>query len=257
MISLNYKKIGEGDPVIILHGLFGMLDNWQSFGKQLAKDYEVYLVDQRDHGRSPHTQAFDYRVLATDIRDFMRQHDIRTARIVGHSMGGRTAMNVALLYPEIVDQLLVVDMGVKTYQGGHEYIIEALQSIPIHEVDSRSEVDAMLASSISQAGVRLFLMKNLTRSKTGGYTWKINLNLLAKSYPNIMRGIDTDIPSVTNTLFVKGGNSAYIEDGDMDGIKSVFTKADLVTIEGAGHWIHAEKPQELLDITKRFFNLKK
>ena len=254
MVKLNYKTLGQGEPVIILHGLFGMLDNWQTFGKQLADEYQVYLVDQRDHGRSPHTDAYTYPLLAQDIKDFMDEHNIPEARIIGHSMGGRTAMHVALMYPELVSQLLIVDMGVKTYKGGHEQIIDALQSIPVSEVKSRSEVDAMLAAHIPEQGIRLFLMKNLTRSKEGGYTWKINLSLLAQSYPNIMQGIPLDQTSQIDSLFVKGGRSNYILESDKEDIQSIFAKARIETIEDTGHWIHAEKPTELLSLTKRYFS---
>ncbi len=254
MVKLNYKVLGEGEVVIILHGLFGMLDNWQTFAKKLAENYKVYIVDQRDHGKSPHTTEFTYPLLAQDVKMLMDAEHIDKARIIGHSMGGRTAMHMALMYPESVEQLMVVDMGVKTYQGGHESIIKALQSIPIGEVSSRSEVDTLLSSQISEPGIRLFLMKNLTRSKEGGYTWKINLDLLAQSYPNIMRGIDADQQSDVDTLFVKGGNSNYILDEDKADIKKIFAKAKIETVADAGHWIHAERPIELLSLTKRYFD---
>lgn len=253
MTKLNYKVIGEGDPVIILHGLFGMLDNWQTFGKELAKNYTVYLVDQRDHGRSPKTDEFTYKLLAEDIKALMDEHWICSSRFIGHSMGGRTCMHFAMEYPDMVDQMMIVDMGVKSYTGGHESIIQALQSVPISKVKSRGEVDSLLQKKIQDAGVRMFLLKNLTRNPQGGYEWKMNLALLASSYENIMMGIDPKLRSAVDCLFVKGGESDYILPEDMDGIKTIFTRAQVETIDFAGHWVHAQRPEELLKMTQNYF----
>lgn len=253
MAKLNYKILGEGDPVIILHGLFGMLDNWQTFGKELAKHYTVYLVDQRDHGRSPKTDAFTYELLAEDIKETMDEHWICSSRLIGHSMGGRTCMHFAMQYPDMVDQMMIVDMGVKTYTGGHEEIINALLSVPIDKVQSRGEVDKLLQKKIQDSSVRMFLIKNLTRNPDGGYEWKMNLPLLASNYDNIMKGIDASQKSDVDCLFVKGERSDYILPEDMDGIKSIFTRAQIETIDFAGHWIHAQRPEELLKMTQNYF----
>lgn len=253
MTKLNYKVFGEGEPVVILHGLFGMLDNWQTFAKKLAENYMVYIVDQRDHGKSPHTNEFKYNLLAEDLKTFCEDQWIHQARFIGHSMGGRTCMHLALQYPDLVSQMVIVDMGVKTYTGGHQDIIDALLSVPIEKVKSRSEVDQLLAKTITDKGVRLFLMKNLSRSKEEGYRWKMNLQLLAREYANIMKGLDQNNWSDVDIQFIRGSRSQYIVSDDVDGIQSIFPKANIQTVDDAGHWIHAEQPQALLELISDYF----
>jgi len=252
-MELNFKTFGEGEPVIILHGLFGMLDNWQTFGKKLAEEYQVFLIDQRDHGKSPHTEAFNYKLLAEDLKSFIDTHKLSNVRLIGHSMGGKTIMQFAIDYKELIYKMIVVDIGVKQYTGGHEEIIAALKSIPVAEIDSRKEADAILSKSISDQGIRLFLMKNLTRNPMGGYRWKMNLDLLERYYPEIMGWNLLDEYSEVDTLFIRGGNSRYILDKDETGIFNVFPNSDIETVDDAGHWVHAEKPLELLKLVLAYF----
>ena len=237
-----------------MHGLFGMLDNWQTIAKKLAEDYMVYLVDLRDHGKSDHTTEFNYPLLAQDIAEFLESQWIHEAYIIGHSMGGKTALQLVKDYPDVVEKLTIVDIGIKAYAGGHEIILEALSSVPINEVESRKEVEEHLSQFISEPGIRLFLMKNLTRNKAGGYRWKMNLNLLIKHYQDILAGITFDEVIETPTLFIRGGNSGYILDEDVDSISSHFKDMKLETVEGAGHWVHAERPNELLSIIRSFLS---
>lgn len=253
-MELNFKTFGEGEPVIILHGLFGMLDNWQTFGKKLAEQYQVFLVDQRDHGKSPHTDDFNYKLLADDLKAFIDHQELKNVKLIGHSMGGKTVMQFALDYSELIDKMIVVDIGVKQYKGGHEKIIAALQSVPVETISSRSEVDEILSKTIDEQGVRLFLMKNLTRNPEGGYQWKMNLDLLDKNYTEIMGWNLLDSYSQVPALFVRGGKSSYILDKDHTGIFNVFPNADIQTVDDAGHWIHAEKPVELLNIVLAYFD---
>jgi len=253
-MELNFKTFGEGEPVIILHGLFGMLDNWQTFGKKLAEHYQVFLVDQRDHGKSPHTSDFNYKLLADDLKDFIDQQELEKVKLIGHSMGGKTIMQFAMDYPDLIEKMIVVDIGVKQYKGGHEKIIEALQSIPVDTIASRSVADDILSKSIQDQGVRLFLMKNLTRNPEGGYRWKMNLDLLDNNYTEIMGWNLLDTYSQVPSLFVSGGRSGYILEKDHVGIFNVFPNADIQTVDGAGHWIHAEKPLELLNIVLAYFD---
>ena len=252
MPSLNFKTFGSGDPIIILHGLFGMLDNWQTIAKKLAEDYMVYLVDLRDHGKSEHTDDFNYPLLAQDIAEFLESEWIHEAYIIGHSMGGKTALQLVKDYPDLVEKLVVVDIGIKAYKGGHEIILKALSSVPITEVQSRKEVEMHLSQYISEPGIRLFLMKNLTRNKEGGYRWKMNLKLLINHYQEILAGITFDDIVDTETLFVRGGNSSYILDEDIESLTSHFEDAKVKTIADAGHWVHAEKPNELLSAIRSF-----
>ncbi len=253
MIRLNYKTYGEGSPVLIFHGIFGMLDNWNSFGKKLAETHKVYLIDQRDHGRSPHTDEFSYPILAQDIFDFLVEHNLEKVHLIGHSMGGKAVMEFALSHPDKVVKMVVVDMGIKAYEGGHEYIIDALSNVPIDEVTSRRMVEEHLSQEINSFSVRQFLMKNLTRNPEGGYTWKINLSLLKESYADLMAHDLSQRERVeVDTLFINGLKSDYILSEDESKILEVFPLASFLGLE-AGHWVHAEKPEELLKQVQLFF----
>ena len=252
MPILNFKTFGSGDPIIIMHGLFGMLDNWQTIAKNLSEEYMVYVIDLRDHGKSEHTTDFNYPLLAQDIAEFLEAEWIHKSYIIGHSMGGKTALQLVKDYPELVEKLIVVDIGIKSYKGGHETILEALTSVPIDSVKTRADADKHLFRYISEPGIRLFLMKNLTRNKEGGYRWKMNLKLLIKHYQEILAGITFDEVVDIPTLFIRGGKSNYIQDEDLDEIFIHFEDMQLITIAAAGHWVHAEQPNELLSAIKSF-----
>jgi pimeloyl-ACP methyl ester carboxylesterase len=253
MLELNYKTFGQGDPLIILHGLFGTLDNWQTLGKKLAEHYTVYLVDQRNHGRSPHDEAHTYAAMAEDLHHFMESHWIFKAHILGHSMGGKTAMAFARIYPDMVDKLVVVDIAPKAYAGGHEEIFKALQSLDLSAIDSRGEAEDALKAQISNLGIRQFLLKNLTRSKSGDYRWKMNLDALWSHYQDILDTLPGQHPPFEGpTLFVRGGKSDYIQDSDSAVLEQYFPNYQLKTIEKAGHWVHAEAPKALQQALEAF-----
>lgn len=255
MIKLNYKEFGEGSPVIILHGIFGMLDNWKTFGRKLSSDFRVFLVDQRDHGRSPHTEEFNYPILAEDLNDFIEEHQLGKVRLIGHSMGGKVIMEFARSYAEKIEQMIVVDMGIRRYRGGHEEILEALAELPLTEIHNRKEAELRLSKRIDSQGVVLFLMKNLSRNTDGGYEWKLNLPLISASYAELMAHDLTDsFVSEVNVLFVKGGNSNYIREKDQAAIVNVFPNALISEIANAGHWVHAEQPNELEIKIRSYFN---
>ncbi len=252
-IELNYKELGEGTPVIILHGFLGMLDNWKTFGRKLSENYKVYLVDQRDHGRSPHTDDFDYTLLANDLSDFMNQHGIEKAHLLGHSMGGKTVMKFTQLHEEKVLSSIVVDIAPKAYNNHHTDILDALHSISPSEIQDRGEADDALAKYISDWGVRQFLMKNLSRNPEGGFRWKMNLALLTEKYDNIIQPVDQSVSEV-KCIFINGSKSNYIVEDDKPEISKVFPNAKFHTIEDAGHWVHAEKPLELLEVVQAFIS---
>lgn len=253
MAKLNFKTYGSGDPIIIMHGLFGMLDNWQTIAKQLAEDYMVYIIDLRDHGKSEHTEEFTYPAAAQDVSELMESEWIHSAYIIGHSMGGKTALQLVKDYPDLIEKLIVVDIGIKAYDGGHEVILDALQSVPIADISSRKEVEDHLKKHIDDAGVRLFLMKNLSRDKmTGGYKWKMNLKVLVKHYKDILSGISFDDIVDTPTLFIRGSKSSYILDDDINDISNHFEEVIFETITDASHWVHAEAPNELLSSVRSF-----
>ena len=250
-IVLNYKELGEGTPVIILHGFLGMLDNWKTFGRKLSENYKVYLVDQRDHGRSPHTEDFNYTLLANDLSAFMDQLGIEKAHLIGHSMGGKTVMKFTQLYDEKVLSTVVVDIAPKAYNNHHTDILDALHSITPKEIQDRQEADDALSEYISDWGVRQFLMKNLTRNPEGGFRWKMNLNLLTEKYDSIIQPVDQEVSEV-KCIFINGSKSNYIIDEDRPEILKVFPNADFHTIVDAGHWVHAEKGEELLEVVNEF-----
>jgi esterase len=251
-IELNYKEFGQGEPVIILHGLFGMLDNWQTIARQLSEKYLVYVIDQRDHGRSPHTDSIDYQLLAEDLKNFMESHWIYKARIIGHSMGGKIAMQFAINNPDMVEKLIVIDIAPKVYKGGHEVIIDTLLSINLGKLTDRKEAENQIAKRITEAGIIQFLLKNLTRNEeTGAFEWKMNLTNIYANYEKILGAI-SDGKFEGETLFVRGAKSDYILEQDEKIIHDFFPKANIKTIENAGHWVHAEQPKALLEMILAF-----
>ena len=252
-MTLNYKSFGEGDPIIILHGLFGMLDNWQTIGKQLAQDYQVVLVDQRNHGKSIHSDEFSYDLLADDLKGLMTEMELSSAHVIGHSMGGKTAMTFAANYADMINSLIVVDIAPKPYEGGHEELFEAILAVDIGAVSSRKAVDEQLKLSIPDDGVRLFLMKNLTRKPEGGYRWKANFEVLHQQYQQLM-DFNMTGTHIVPSLFIRGENSDYILEEDEELIYDLFPLAVIEDIENAGHWIHAEQPQLFLDLVTDYLD---
>ena len=253
-MDLNHKSFGAGEPLIILHGLFGTLDNWQTVAKKLAEHYLVYIIDQRNHGRSPHVEGHSYPLMAEDLAAFMEENWMHKAHIIGHSMGGKTAMQFAADYPDLLDKLVVVDIAPKKYQGGHQIIFDALRSVNINKVESRKEVEEHLSKFIEEPGVRLFLMKNLSRKKDGGFQWKMNLEEIYVNYPKILDNILLEDSVTNDSLFINGAKSDYVTDEDQKFIREYFHNAQFVTIPNAGHWVHAEQPAALVDSLLSFLN---
>ncbi|MBK7409473.1 MAG: alpha/beta fold hydrolase [Saprospirales bacterium] len=251
-MELNHKVLGHGDPVIILHGLFGTLDNWQTVGRLLSEDYQVFLVDQRNHGRSPDIPEHTYEGMVNDLDYFMEFNWIHHTYLIGHSMGGKTAMQYALHHPDKVRKLVVIDIAPKAYAGGHEGIFEALRSLDLTQVKERGDAEAHLRKYIDSYGVLQFLLKNLSRGKDGTYSWKMNLPVLHEHYQDILGEVEGDTPYEGPTLFIRGSESPYIQDSDWPRILDFFPNAQLATVEGAGHWVHADAPEELLELLRTF-----
>ncbi len=253
-MKLNYKIIGEGFPIVVLHGLFGMLDNWQSFGKKLADHgYMVYLIDQRDHGKSPFTNAFNYKILAEDLAVFMQENWLYNAHIIGHSMGGKTAMQFCFDYEDMVAKLVVVDVWNKVYKAGHEVIFQAIRDLDVDNTENRDDIYVHLKKYGLDEVTTQFLLKNINRKKEGGYEWKMNIALLESSYNNILTKVGEENQTTDKkTLFIRGGDSNYILEPDFANIHRQFTNAQIATITHAGHWVHADKPTELLNAILAF-----
>ena len=253
-MNLNYKSFGQGFPVIILHGLFGMLDNWQRIAKQLATNYTVYIIDQRNHGRSPHLSEMNYEVMAADLQGFMEANWMYEAHIIGHSMGGKTAMQFALSYPDLVEKLVVIDIAPKLYPPGHQAIFDALLSLELSKVESRKAAAAHLQTTIKDSSTQQFLLKNLLRTKEGNFEWKMNLPTIYKHYDRIRANVHGEEAVFDHpTLFIKGGQSDYIQAEDTSTIKTYFPEATIATIPEAGHWVHAAAPVEMLELLTDFF----
>lgn len=251
MMKLFFRELGKGQPFIILHGLMGSSDNWLTQAKMLSDQYHMYMIDQRNHGLSPQSEEFDYRVLANDLKEFIREHKLERPIVLGHSMGGKAAMNFAISNPAMLDRLIVVDIAPKAYPVHHDSIVEGLKAIPINSLQTRNEADKILSAYIPEADVRQFLLKNLLRKPEGGFTWKINLPVIDKSLEQISEDIQFPGAYQGQTLFVRGANSHYVKDEDRQRIKNLFPNSTLVTMD-TGHWVQAEKPQEFVEVVKNF-----
>lgn len=250
-MNLFYRELGQGQPLIILHGLIGSADNWLTQARLLSEHYRVLTVDQRNHGLSPHSDAFDYKVMAEDIRHFIEQHHLENPILLGHSMGGKAAMNFAIAYPEMLDKLIVADIAPKPYATRHDQIVEGLKAIPIDTLQTRAEADQILSGYVPEPDVRQFLLKNLSRKAAGGFAWKINLPVIDRNLPLIFAGMQ--FPGTFNkpTLFIRGKRSSYILEEDKALIQELFPQSTLVDMD-TGHWVQAEKPQEFVDVVLRF-----
>lgn len=240
---LHHKIQGQGDPLVILHGLFGTSDNWATLARQFAEHFTVVTVDLRNHGRSFHDPVMTYTAMVEDLVRLMEQEWIHKAHILGHSMGGKVAMHLAFSHPDLVDQLLVTDIGTKDYPGGHERILDALNGLPVDQVQSRAEAEEFLRRTIHQDGIVQFLLKNLGRNGQDGYRWKMNLPVITSQYDQIISGVHPGHAYTGTTTFFRGGRSDYILDEDWAEITQRFPSAELLTIPDAGHWLHAEQPE--------------
>lgn len=253
-MQLNYKQYGEGGtPLLILHGLFGSLDNWHTLANKFGEHFVVYTIDQRNHGKSPHSNEFNYDVLAADIQEFIKEHQLGKVSVLGHSMGGKTVMQFALTYPELVHKLLIADIAPRAYDVHHTREIEALKNMPIHDIMSRKQADELMSKDIPEMGTRLFLLKNLDRVGDGQYGWKMNLEGIVKHYSEVVKEIQSEQPFTKPTLFIKGALSRYIQE-EKDGalISKLFPNSEIRTIKGAAHWLHAEKPTEFYEEVMKF-----
>lgn len=252
-MKLFCRHSGHGQPLIILHGLFGSSDNWFSLAKIFAEQFSVYLIDQRNHGQSPHSDEFNYQLLAEDLYLFIQEHHLHKPHIIGHSMGGKTAMNFAVRYPDRLGKMIVVDIVPKSYPVHHDHILDGLHGIDVTRLTSRNEADKILSEQVTEPDVRQFLLKNLYRTSEGKFQWRVNLSAIDNHIEEIGAGMQYTGTFSGPTMFINGARSNYFKPGDETLIHSIFPKAEIITID-TGHWVQAEKPKEFAEIAISFLN---
>jgi pimeloyl-ACP methyl ester carboxylesterase len=253
-MQLHFESYGQGQgpPLIILHGLFGSLENWHSISSNLAANFRVLAVDQRNHGRSPHTAEMSFQLMAEDLRELLAAERLGPVNLLGHSMGGKTAMLFALDDPDLVEKLIVVDMAPRAYPPHHREILNALLSLDLRSFKTRAEMESQLAPSIPDLAVRQFLLKNVKRDQAGIFYWQMNLAAIEANYHQLSEEIARPRSFDKPALFIRGERSDYIRDEDMTSIRKLFPQSKLCDIAAAGHWVHAEKPDAFLRKVREF-----
>lgn len=252
MDILHSKILGSGQPLLILHGFLGMSDNWKTLGNKYAENFEVHLIDQRNHGRSFHSNEFSYDLLVEDLKSYINHHSLDNCILLGHSMGGKTAMQFALTYPELISKLIIADIAPKVYPAHHQYILKALSEVDFSIHKSRKEIEGVLSTFIKEKGVVQFLMKNVYRKDKQKLAYRFNLEILQKKYNEVVTTFTTTKTFSKPSLFLKGSNSNYITPEDNMLVNKNFTNAQISSISNAGHWLHAENPQEFYTKTLQF-----
>lgn len=253
-MKLHFERLGEGPPLVILHGLLGSGDNWMGLAKSWAADFTVLVPDLRNHGRSPHAQDASFGAMAGDVVELIHSEGLSQVLLLGHSLGGKTAMRVALDHPAEIRGLVVVDIAPKPYPPIHRSLLAGLLALNLSQFTTRSEVDSALTATIPDARVRQWLLKNLGRSPEGDFFWKPNLPVLHQNLGELTSGFADLRDSQAPALFVAGGRSDYLGPEDMPLIHQYFPKAMLEKIPEAGHWVHVDAPAKLLDLVTRFAN---
>ncbi|MHB2149185.1 alpha/beta fold hydrolase [Calditrichota bacterium LG25] len=255
-MQLFFREFGRGRPLIVLHGLFGMSDNWLTVGKKLGEHYHVFLLDLRNHGQSPHSDEFNYTVMAEDVEEFIQTHRLERPVVLGHSLGGKVGMELALNFETPVERLIVVDIAPRAYHHSHfKYFLETLLSLNLSEMKTRSEIDKRLSKKIPQPAIRQFLLKNLKRNEQNRFEWKINLKAVYQNLEYILGPVTSNNSFDEPVLFLRGEKSDYITEEDVSTIKRLFPLARIHTIKGATHWVHADAPQELIKEVCEFLSV--
>ncbi len=252
-MKLNYKEFGNGSPaLVILHGLFGSLDNWQTLARRFSVHWRVITLDLRNHGRSPHDPDVSIEAMVEDLCQFADDHGLDAFYLLGHSMGGKVAMAYALQYPALVRKLIVVDIAPKAYLRGHDDVFRAMFAVDLEKIKTRADAEEQMKPIIPSFAIRQFLLKNLKKDGTGRWVWRHNLRALYDGYEKILRPVEADWPFDRPALFLRGELSPYIAPGDEPDILAMFPQARFVTIPGAGHWVHAEAPDRFYEAVHRF-----
>ncbi len=252
-MKLFYKQYGEGKtPLFILHGIFGMLDNWHNIARQLSEHYTVYTIDARNHGQSAHSDEMGYEVMTEDVIELANDLGIDQFILMGHSMGGKTAMWVAHQYPHRVSKLIVVDIAPKAYKPGHHQYFKAFEEIDWSILNNRKEIDEALSAYENNAGVRLFLAKNIERVETGGFMVKCHVPALKSAYEEIIGPLHFEHSYTGEVLFILGADSHYLKEEDKVYINKHFPLSEYIYIPNAGHWVHADNPKAFYESLMAF-----
>ena len=255
-MKLNFKEYGDGKPLVVLHGLFGSLDNWFSLAKAFADKHHVYLIDQRNHGQSPHCDSHTYEEMADDLFEFFQEHALEDATLMGHSMGGKTAMNFAAYHSDLLSKLIVVDMGIKQYPVHHDLIIRSMQAMDLESISSRSEAESSLKHLLDEDESTIqFLLKNIYRQKqengSAKYAWRFNLDVIADEIEEM--GLAVSQGSDVESLFLYGTQSKYVLEEDKGDILDLFPNATFSSLK-TGHWVHAQDPDGFVKAVKAFID---
>ena len=252
-MKLFFERVGNGEPLLILHGLFGSSDNWRTVAKPLTQHYTVYFVDLRNHGRSPHTATISYPEMVDDIRLLMDGEALASISLLGHSMGGKVAMGFALSYPKRVQKLIVADMGMKRYHPHHADVLKALHAVNLNTIEQRVDAEHIIRQYISDHSTEQFLLKGLYRPTETTFAWRFNLPVLTEQYDHILAAVGEGKQAYDKSaLFIRGERSNYINDAEFQHIQELFPLAQLVTIKDAGHWVHAERPISFMNEVLKF-----
>lgn len=251
-MQLHFKQLGQGEPLVLLHGLFGQSDNWFGVAPKLAEKFHVLIPDLRNHGHSPHHAEMDYPLMAADVEKFFTAQKIESACVIGHSMGGKVAMQFALDFPARLKKLVVVDMAPRAYKRAHDHIFEALLAVDLNLFQTRAEIEAALEPEIPSLNLRRFLLKNLGRDEQGKFFWKMNLRGVAENYSRLGEVLSPQNHFEKPALFICGGKSDYINAADEVEIKRLFPTAQIQTIATANHWVHADAPEEFVRLVLDF-----
>ncbi|ORU92462.1 MAG: alpha/beta hydrolase [Cycloclasticus sp. symbiont of Bathymodiolus heckerae] len=253
-VELNFTKYGDiHEPLLILHGLFGSARNWHGVAKQLAERYTVYTLDLRNHGSSPHADDMDYASMSADVSAFMARQNLTSATVIGHSMGGKVAMELALSDSSKVNKLVVVDIAPVVYKHNFDDVLVGLYHVPVDTVSSRKDADAYLAEKVKDVGLRQFLLQNLVTNTAGGYQWRVNLASIEENMPDIMGfSSKNDRAYSGRTQFIKGGKSTYLASRYKGTALNMFPNAEFKTIDQSGHWPHIESPQKFMATLDQF-----
>lgn len=253
-MKLFFHAFGEGPPLIILHGLFGVSDNWVTIGKKLSEHFRVYVPDLRNHGRSPHSAVFDFPALEDDLLEFIETHELEKPVLMGHSLGGKTAMHFALHQPQMVEKLVVVDISLRKYPHNteHQMLINAMLDADLAEAHTRGDVEKLLMRTIESRKLRQFVLKNLYWRERGKMGWRLNIRAINENLHAIFEGVTVSGEYNGPSLFIRGGLSKYVSDEDIETIKNKFPGAVVRTIAQATHWIHADAPGEFYEIVSDF-----